>query len=276
MSARAQAAWLEDGARLHLHHGPIDLIIGADAEDRDACFMQAFQRFETILEELSAEVPALKEQVTGRGFDGAVARQMQAAVWPHRAGFVTPMAAVAGAVADTVLAALTAGQRVRRAYVNNGGDIAFYLAEDAQFSALGPAGEITFQARDPARGLATSGWRGRSFSLGIADAVSVVAKTAAVADVAATLIANQVDLPGHSAVQRESANAVSPDSDLGARLVTVDVGPLRADEVELALQRGATAAQDMRDKGLILDAILSLQGRVCGVKQPELEGLMDA
>ena len=76
------------------------------------------------------------------------------------------------------------------------------------------------------RGVATSGWRGRSFSLGIADAVTVFAGTAAVADAAATLIANAVDLPGHPAFARAPARRCDPQSDLGERLVTVDVGPL--------------------------------------------------
>ena len=41
----------------------------------------------------------------------------------------------------------------------------------------------------PVRGVATSGWRGRSHSLGIADSVTVLAATAAMADAAATVIA---------------------------------------------------------------------------------------
>ena len=81
-------------------------------------------------------------------------------------------------------------------------------------------------ADDPARGIATSGRHGRSFSLGIADAVTVLARTASQADAAATIIANAVDLPGHPAIVRCPANELQPDSDLGARLVTRDVGAL--------------------------------------------------
>ena len=73
-------------------------------------------------------------------------------------------------------------------------------------------------------GVATSGRHGRSFSLGIADAVTVLARTASQADAAATIIANAVDLPGHPAVRRMPANELQPDSDLGARPVTRDVG----------------------------------------------------
>ena len=79
-------------------------------------------------------------------------------------------------------------------------------------------------SRDPVRGIATSGWRGRSFSLGIADAVTVLAATAAKADAAATIIANAVDLPNHAAITRVPAREIAPDNDLGERLVTRAVG----------------------------------------------------
>src|SRR6185295_4152409 len=164
--------------------------------------------------------------------------------------FITPMAAVAGAVAEEILGAMTAKQ-LDRAYVNNGGDIALHLASGEQFTVglvdrpdrpgLMKTSVIDFD--DPARGIATSGRHGRSFSLGIADAVTVLARTAAQADAAATIIANAVDLPGHPAVLRCPAHDLQPDSDLGARLVTRDVGALRAWEIASALDAGADQAR---------------------------------
>lgn len=269
MSGGAQAAWLPDGRRLHLHHGPIDLIVGAEGPGRQACFARAVRRFETVLDELCAELPVLRAPAVPGALLGCVARRMERAVCAHRPAFVTPMAAVAGAVADAVLAAMLEGQAPRKAYVNNGGDIAFHLAETAEFSALGPAGPIRLRARDEARGLATSGWRGRSFSRGIADAVTVVANSAAAADVAATLIANAVDVPGHPAVRRMPANALSPDSDLGARAVTVEVGVLDPAERAAALLSGVRLAARMQSKGLICQAILCLQGQVETVRERE-------
>ena len=85
---------------------------------------------------------------------------------------------------------------------------------------------ISHRCRRSRRGIATSGRHGRSFSLGIADAVTVLAKTASQADAAATIIANAVDLPGHPGIVRLPANELQPDSDLGARLVTRGVGAL--------------------------------------------------
>lgn len=268
----AVAAMLPDGRRLHLQHGPIDLVIeafGSEAE-RGAAYRQAAERFATVLEELVAELPALRRPCEpGLGFEGVVARRMAAAVAPYASEqFVTPMAAVAGAVADEILAALCAGRRLERAYVNNGGDIALHLAPGATLTLAvhGHGADLaeprrTLRAEDPIRGIATSGWRGRSHSLGVADAVTVSAASAAMADVAATLIANAVDLPGSPKITRVPASELSPDSDLGDRPVTTDVAPLTEAEAEAALARGAAAAEAAIAAGRIHDAALFLAGR---------------
>jgi uncharacterized protein len=188
--------------------------------------------------------------------------------------FITPMAAVAGSVAEEILGAMLRAVPLERGYVNNGGDIALHLADGEQFSVglmdrpdrHGLMRTITVDADDPARGIATSGRHGRSFSLGIADAVTVLARMASKADAAATIIANAVDLPGHPKVVRCPANELQPDSDLGARLVTRDVGPLTENEVEAALRAGALCAQQLFEGGLIEGAALRLLGetRVVG------------
>lgn len=270
---RAQASLLPDGRRLHLQHGPIDLIIEVfdtgrpDSPGRDAAYQRATARFETILTELVAELPALRAPgLPGTAFTGAVARRMQAAIAPHcgqfvTPQFVTPMAAVAGAVADEVLHHICAGHEVTKAYVNNGGDIAFHLAPGEQLRAAlaaVPGGRATLDAASPHRGMATSGWRGRSFSLGIADSVTVLARTAAAADVAATLIANAVDLPDCPAITRTPANTLAPDSDLGDTPVTTDVGTLTEAETRRALRRGCRVADAMLARGLIGAACLQL------------------
>lgn len=272
-----QAKMLPDGRRLHLNHGPIDLVIevfGGAAEVR-AAYEQATARFRTILAELVEELPALRSAATvgPRGFLGSTAQRMEAAVAPLAGdNFITPMAAVAGSVADEILAAMLAGRRLDKAYVNNGGDSALHLApgESMRLAIAGTgkgfADRILIRAEDPVRGVATSGWRGRSFSLGIADAVTVLARTGAAADAAATIIANAVDLPGNPAVTREPARALAPDSDLGERLVTVGVGTLTASETAAALDAGLAVAETLRQRGLIEAAALFLNGetRICG------------
>lgn len=271
---QAQSRILPDGRRLHLHHGPIDIIMDVSGRGREEALFQAGCRFGTILEELVAELPALRAPVQPlQKFKGAVAHRMLAAVTPYSDVFITPMAAVAGAVADEVLETACAGGGVNSSYVNNGGDVALYLTDKAQLTGafLGALpGRVTIHADSAVRGVATSGWRGRSHSLGIADAVTVLAGSAAAADAAATLIANAVDLPGHPSILRQPAHTLSPDSDLGDRLVTVGVGPLSDTDVAMALKRGCAYANACVARGLIVAAHLTLDGQSCTVGAPAL------
>jgi ApbE superfamily uncharacterized protein (UPF0280 family) len=273
MSGSAQAALLADGRRLHLHHGPIDIIAEAfgEAAEVHLAYRQAAARFATVMDELVAELELLRLPI-GQApplVAGNIARRMAAAVWPFRERYITPMAAVAGAVAEEVLAAMVAERRLARAYVNDGGDIALYLMPGAALRA-GVVANADLPALDasvlvayemPVRGIATSGWRGRSFSLGIADAVTVLAATAARADAAATMIANAVDCD-HPAIRRSPANHLRDDTDLGDLPVTVAVGALPARAVEQALAQGAARAEAWRRAGLIAAASLMLQGQV--------------
>jgi ApbE superfamily uncharacterized protein (UPF0280 family) len=275
---RFRAARLADGRRLHLQDGPIDLIIGADGSPDavEAAYDTATRRFAGLLDELCAELPLLRAAADpDRPPDGVVARRMWNAVLPFSAAtFITPMAAVAGAVAEEILGAMLAAASLARAYVNNGGDIALHLAPGQSWRAglvdrpdrPSLFATATLNAGDGIGGIATSGWRGRSFSFGIADAVTILATTAAAADAAATIVANAVDLPSHHAIRRLPASALQPDSDLGDRLVTRDVGPLRPDEIAAALDRGAAVAENLIGRGLVFAAALHLQGvtRVAG------------
>lgn len=244
---------LPDGRRLRMRHGPIDLIVEAtgEASEVDAAYRQAAEAFAPLLQTLAAELPALRSPVSEQiSLRCSVAKTMQNAA-QHFCGnmFATPMIAVAGSVADYILATMKDGAALRRAYVNNGGDIALHLGVGQSFKiGLCPdpmTGKVSsttkISAVDQVGGVATSGWHGRSHSLGIADAVTVLARTAAEADAAATLLANLVDLPGHPAVRRTPACELSPDSDLGARLVTTEVGRLSQEDARRAL----TPAEDL-------------------------------
>lgn len=280
---RAQAHMLSDGRRLHFHDGPIDIVLeafGAPSEIQRA-YDAAVSRFSCVLDELCAELPALRSPVTSKQcvLHGVIGQRMLLAVAPYaRDHFITPMAAVAGAVAEEILYAMTSEAHLRRAYVNDGGDIALHLAPGERFSvgmvdyaiwkhktlSFGTEdslfGTLVLDSSEAVRGIATSGWRGRSFSLGIADAVTVLAATAAMADAAATIIANGVDLPGHPAVLRVPARDLDPQSDLVDRLVTSDVGHLTNAEVVAALERGLCQAESLQRRGLIHSAALHLRG----------------
>jgi ApbE superfamily uncharacterized protein (UPF0280 family) len=272
--ARAQIALLPDGRRLHLQDGPIDLIIEAwgSAAAVEAAYRAAAARFVTVLDELCSELTQLRApaEPVRCALTGVIARRMHAAVVPFSDRiFITPMAAVAGAVAEEILGVMTAATPLARAYVNNGGDIALHLAPGESFKIAmidrpdRPSlfGTATIVGADPVRGIATSGWRGRSFSLGIADAVTVLAPTAAQADAAATVIANAVDLPGHPGILRVPANDLQPDSDLGPRPVTRHVPELAPADIAKALDAGEATALSLAARRLILTAALHLQGR---------------
>jgi ApbE superfamily uncharacterized protein (UPF0280 family) len=268
-----QIGFLADGRRLHLQDGPIDLIVQAWGSETSlrAAYDAAARRFTGLLDALCEELAELRQPAdpVSCTLRGKVARRMYAAVAPYAAEhFITPMAAVAGAVAEEILGAMVEAARLKRAYVNNGGDIALHLA-DGEHLTMGLVDRpdrpglmrtTTIEADDVARGVATSGRHGRSFSLGIADAVTVLARTAAQADAAATIIANAVDLPGHPAVLRCPAHDLQPDSDLGALLVTRDVGELSRAEIEAALGTGMHKARTLLARGLIESAALRLHG----------------
>jgi ApbE superfamily uncharacterized protein (UPF0280 family) len=285
MTRAPQIAWLADGKRLHLQDGPIDLIIEASGEDMQlhAAYQAAATRFAGLLDELCAELTMLRQPADPEHclLQGVIARRMHDAVAPFaRTQFITPMAAVAGAVAEEILGAMVAAAELDRAYVNNGGDIALHLMPGQEFSfgmmdrpdGQGVLRTAVVDFKNPSRGIATSGRHGRSFSLGIADAVTVLAASAAAADAAATIIGNAVDLPGHAAILRYAARDLQPDSDLGMRPVTREVGELSGAEIAEALQAGADCARNLLAAGLIDAATLRLQGETINVAPEQIGG----
>jgi ApbE superfamily uncharacterized protein (UPF0280 family) len=307
-----RARWAD--GRWHFQHGPIDLVIGVDGDMRAvaAAIEDCWGAFADVLSRLVEELNGLRSPWTpALRLHGPVATRMSRACAPFARDFglfVTPMAAVAGAVADHLIPTLR-GPGIERAYINNGGDIALHLTGARSFdvgvvadphkpplprssgggaggggtnfsgqteqSTRGPhpnpppqAGEGKIQldgtfrvdADTPVRGIATSGWRGRSFSLGIADSVTILAADAASADAAATMVANHVDIE-HPAIERAPADSLRDDTDLGSRLVTVNVPPLPSSDLDQALDRGLAFAERCRARGLIHAALLTLQGR---------------
>jgi ApbE superfamily uncharacterized protein (UPF0280 family) len=274
LSWQPQRAQLADG-RWHFQHGPIDLVVGADGEPAAcaAAHEACWQAFQSVLTELVSELSVLRQPLPGSGaaalIRGPVARRMVGACLPyaHDGLFITPMAAVAGSVADHLIEAYRRSG-VLRAYINNGGDIALHL-DPGQHWRAGVVANVDNPSLDASlmvtaesglRGLATSGWRGRSLSLGIADSVTVVARDAAAADAAATIIANHVDV-ADPAIRKLPADQVRDESDLGSLPVTVAVGALSPASIERALASGLACARQLVERGLISQALLNLAGR---------------
>ena len=264
----------------------MDIVIGADpvgphgpAAVEDA-HENAWACFVPLLDVLMQEWPVLRLPVQAHQpcpLQGAVARRMWLACSPWAAQhFITPMAAVAGSVAQSLIASYDR-PGVARAWVNNGGDIALHLAPGqsarvglyadlarlpvhgwGQDIPLDGAFDVTHAM--PVRGVATSGWRGRSFSFGIADSVTVLAATAAQADAAASMIANAVNV-NHPGIVRQPAHSLRDMTDLGDLAVTVDVPQLPSSLVQQALQAGWQCARECQAQGWIAAAFLVCQGQ---------------
>lgn len=268
-----------DKTRWHFNHGPIDIVAEAHGDPYAvaAAHDAAWARFAHVLEELVQELPLLRLPVTDKMRPrGVVARRMWDACAAFSPMFITPMASVAGSVAQELIAFYDR-PGIERAWINNGGDIALHLApgqsarvgvfaDIARFDwrdnsgLLTTDGQFELNADLPVRGVATSGWRGRSFSLGIADSVTVLAATAAQADAAATVIANAVDVDD-AAIQRKPASECKDNSDLGDTLVTVDVPTLAPSQVKGALDTGAICAKVLQKGGLVWAVLIVCQGQ---------------
>ena len=267
-----QASLFGAGQRLHIQHGPTDLVIDADGPGRLMLFEVAVDAMRDVLAGLAAELAHLRAPWDAADPPtGPVARRMHAACTVAGGRFVTPMAAVAGAIADHILGRMLASRHAATATkvsVNNGGDIAFWTGDGAitRAAIAGPEGAaITLHGPTGWRGMATSGQGGRSLSPGIADSVTVLADCAANADIAATLIAGAVDCPDAAGIERRPARDIDPDSDLGARLVTISVPQLGPSQVKAALGAGRRLAENMMRGGGIAGVVLELQGVVMAV-----------
>jgi len=261
----------EKDNRLFLNHGPIDIVLEAFGKDKPLAYEKAKKYFSTLLNELVLDMDLLKKEVVPhRNFNNKISQSMQNATEKFYPDFITPMAAVAGSVADNILNVLVKDTKLEKAYVNNGGDVSFYLTENQTVkSSLASIPNIIAEIdyKDKSRGIATSGWRGRSFSLGIADSVTVLADNAAMADAAATMIANSVNIKNHPSIIKKPAEEIYEDSDLKNLMVTVEVGDLKQSEIEDALRNGNEVGKTYLKNGLINSALIELHNCFCIVQK---------
>ena len=261
----------EEDNRLFLRHGPINIVLEAIGIDKDLAYQNVKGYFETLLEQLVLDMDLLKKEVVfNRKFNNKISQSMQDATEKYSPTFITPMAAVAGSIADNILRVLINDTNLEKAYVNNGGDVSFYLNKNqimkSSLAAI-PNMIAEIKYKDKSRGIATSGWRGKSFSRGIADSVTVLADNAAMADAAATMIGNAVDIYNHPKIKKQPANEMYEDSDLKNLLITVEVGLLTKVEIKEALKNGYQTALQYINKDLINTALIQLSEYFCIVQK---------
>ena len=250
--------------------GPVSMVITASRNgegDTQLC-RAAFPVIAACLEDLRPSLEMLRryppqvelEQLAGAG------ETMARAVLRTGDPWLTPMAAVAGTVADAVADFLFA-QGAEKVTANNGGDIALRLAP-GQSLGLGVLYDLErggvdrvvhLTAEKGVGGVATSGLGGRSLTTGIASGVTVFSRRCAQADALATLLADRscIDSP---AVHTRLAGELDPDSDIADLPVVVSVEPLSREEKERALEQVLREGEEQYRRGNLLACIATVQG----------------
>lgn len=263
---------LLDPYRALLDIGPVQMSVMA--ERRGQPLGREWHRLEGLvsrwLEDLKRYLPLARKPwplLTSPEGWPRVLRRMYIAVKTAGDPDLTPMAAVAGTIAELVGDYL-AEQGATKVLVNNGGDIAIRLSRGEKTRVgvaprLGapPSHYLDIRAGDHIGGVATSGRGGRSFTLGIADAAVAVASSAAVADACATVLGNAVNVDS-PLIQRRPARELDPATDIPELLVTTAVGSLPVELQAAALERGIEAGRRLVESGVLLGAVVYLNGLI--------------
>ena len=249
--------------KLYLEYGPTNLVVEAFHKDKQKIYNYIIENIDQMLIELSSELKKLREKTKANSkFKSQIAKTMNNSTKIFLPTFITPLASVAGAISETLLDKILSKFYLEKIYINNGGDAAIFLKKNQTLKFLIASTNsllITLQGDDSEYGIATSGWKGRSFSLGIADSVTTIAKSSAIADAAATIIANDINIPNHKNIKKQEANKIDEHSDLKKKLVTTSVGELSQIDIKKALKKGAITAKKLIEKKIILTALLNLK-----------------
>lgn len=260
--------------KVFFDYGPVHMVVTAFENDTpmtDLC-TEAFSLIERTLSQISLSLPILRlpppliSLETMEVLQGPALKMIQA-VQGVGDPSLTPMATVAGVMSDTVADWLVS-QGATRVLVNNGGDIALRLAPNETVRvglisdlAKGNVDQIVeISAQDQIGGIATSGLGGGSFTRGIANAVTVFAKTSSQADALATHLANQTYIASDQ-VLTTKAGAFDPMSDIADLEVVVSVGQLSQSEVNLSLENLYTATKQLYAKDLFLGMYANVQNQ---------------
>ncbi|MDD3844882.1 MAG: hypothetical protein PHC90_00835 [Syntrophorhabdaceae bacterium] len=254
---------------MYVEVGPASLVI--TGEKRGVPFLFLREEIEelvrSILRDIRECLPILRQKayrIKNVSHLPEVAKRMTEAVKLVDENNLTPMAAVAGAVADMVKEHF-AMQDLDLLTVNNGGDLSLFNKTGRPLRVgIGniisgkPTPYVMILDGVHDLGMATSGFGGRSLTLGLADTVTAVAKTAVLADAAATHICNRTNVETDLAV-REKARLIDPGTDIPEEDVTVAVGSLSPELVARALGCGLTAANALRERTIIEYAAIALK-----------------
>lgn len=267
---------LPDG-RVFVDYGPVSMVITARRQGSPTPSLAeaAFPLIESSLAEIAAALPVLR-QAPGEGdFSGleGLPRVMAEAVLAAGEETLTPMAAVAGTVADAV-ADWVYAQGADMVAVNNGGDVALRLGPGQQMR-MGILPEldgkisqvITLRAKDGIGGVCTSGLGGRSLTRGIASSVTVFSRRCALADACATHLAN-CSYVASPRVHTCLAGEIEAESDIAGLRIVHQVEMLEEAEIRQGLEQVRREAARQHGRGNLLFAAADIQGRQLWFPKP--------
>jgi hypothetical protein len=257
---------------MFLEIGPASLVISGEKDgilySFDRCKLE--EKIRSILGEIREFLPVLKQKayrIKNTKHMPDVPRKMVEAVKAIDEASLTPMAAVAGSVADAIKDFLK-NECPDLVSINNGGDISIFNRKGRGLKI--DIGDIHTGESSPYMlnieqlidyGLATSGFGGRSFTLGLADSVTVIAATGAVADAAATFICNYTNTESDKVI-RQKASEIDPLTDIPDDNVTIRIDQLNDNDILQALENGLNIAANIKKQRHIYDAIINLQGHM--------------
>lgn len=270
MNYQTNIQWL-DGGRILAECGPMRLVIAAwvgRIPQRKVCIRAAEQAF-ILLERIARQRRLLSRwyrKVPADPNDFLAVKMIRSVLAVDEA--LTPMAAVAGTIADGV-ASFLVRRGMTKVIVNNGGDVAIRTGPGMSVNVgirpalarYGIADILTLGDERPAWGVATSGLEGRSMTQGVASAATIIAGSASLADAAATSVANASYVEDESVIRRP-AEDLDEHTDIPGMLVTIQAGPFTEEKTDLALSRAMKKAEALLDKGLIFGAYIVVDGKV--------------
>ena len=252
--------------KLFIENGPTNIIAEAFSSEKKEIYNLICEYSSKFLKDLSLEIEKLKKPTSQKNkFVSDIANTMFEATKLFLPNFVTPMASVAGSISELLLLKVLEKFKVNKIYINNGGDISLYISKNEKFNfSISGKTVCVIEYSDIAGfgGIATSGWKGRSFSMGIADSVTVIAEKASVADAAATIIGNYIDLKNSNKVKKTAANNLYEETDLNDKLITVSVENLTENEIRQAMSKGRNISEHYISKNLIKSVIINLQDNI--------------
>lgn len=266
---------LEDGRAL-VDYGPVTMSISAkklgknNVEAAIKGAKKVIEAFDELVEYLAVAKLRIDE-IDIDQFDNypRVLKLMIESVKSLNNDEFTPMAAVAGTMSDIARQEIFENTDVDYVVVNNGGDISFYKSKESDLFKVGVISDISnkkishaleIKTDSNVRGIATSGFGGRSLTRGVSSAVTIIAENSRLADAAATEIANNTYIDSYN-VEVCLAEEIDYDTDIKGLTVVKNIGVLSEEEIDKSISLGINKAIELYERKIIKGAFIFVQNK---------------